>query len=234
MTKNHIIGNSRIVVSNQQGVHPDLAITVEKHAAESYQRPIAEYAQEILYQIKQKHQQIGGQLILDSGCGTGLSTYNLAKLYPADLVVGIDQSDHRLAKDKSAIAEQISTDNVLFFRANLVDLCLLMEQEQWQIDRHFLFYPNPWPKKKHLQRRWHGHPIFPSLLNISQAIELRSNWKTYVEEFALAVEQLTKIKQPVTELDFIAEPITPFEKKYQNSGQGLYRYQVELKSEQTK
>ena len=156
-------------------------------------------------------------MVLDSGCGTGVSTVKLAEQFPNDLIVGIDQSDYRLSKSKNK-------KNVLFFRANLIDIWSLMEKNNCKVDQHYLLYPNPWPKKKHLQRRWHGHPIFPALLKLGGKLELRSNWKTYVDEFAKAVEIITGDSRPVEPVK-LSEAITPFEKKYQDSGQDLYRYQ---------
>ena len=102
-----------------------------------------------------------------------------------------------------------------------------MEKNNWKLDQHYLLYPNPWPKKKHLQRRWHGHPVFPTLIKLGGKLELRTNWKTYVDEFSKAVEIVTGNLNPVEE--FIpTERLTPFEEKYQVSGQGLYRYQISL------
>ena len=217
---NKFSGNSRSVTSNQEGIHPDLEAIVKRHLQTSYQRPIPEYANEILDQIEKKRQEIGGKLILDSGCGTGVSTIKLAEKFPDDLVVGIDQSEDRLSKSKEK-------NNVLFFRANLIDIWLLMGKNNWKINQHYLLYPNPWPKKKHLQRRWHGHPVFPTLIKLGGKLEIRSNWKTYVDEFAKAVEFVTGDLNPVEE--FIpTETLTPFEEKYQASGQSLYRYKAVL------
>lgn len=216
MPKNYS-GNSRSVTSNQEGIHPDLEVIVKRHLQNPYQKPISEYANDILDQIEKKRQEIGGKLILDSGCGTGVSTIKLAEQFPDDLIVGIDQSENRLSKSKEK-------NNVLFFRANLIDIWLLMEKNNWKIDQHYLLYPNPWPKKKHLQRRWHGHPVFPTLIKLGGKLELRSNWKTYVEEFSKAVEIITGDSRSVEEI-MPSESLTPFEKKYQDSGQGLYCYQ---------
>ena len=213
-------GNSRSVTSNQVGIHPDLEAIVKRHLQYPYQRPIPEYANEILDQIEKKRQETGGKLILDSGCGTGVSTIKLAERFPDDLVVGIDQSENRLSKRKEK-------NNALFFRVNLIDIWLLMEKNNWKIDQHYLLYPNPWPKKKHLQRRWHGHPVFPTLIKLGGKLELRSNWKTYVEEFARAVELVTGDLNFVEEFIPI-EMLTPFEEKYQASGQSLYNYQLSL------
>ena len=104
--------------------------------------------------------------------------------------------------------EQI-TDNGILVRAELVEFwrCLVEKQQQqqqqqrllrlqpqsssssWTIDKHYMFYPNPYPSKKRLNLRWYGHSSFPLLLQLAgHEMILRSNWKTYLQEFALSVE----------------------------------------------
>ena len=75
-------------------------------------------------------------------------------------------------------------------QANLIDFWRLSVQTEWRLQKHYLLYPNPWPKKKHLQRRWHGHPVFPSILELGGELELRTNWKIYADEFNQAVNLL--------------------------------------------
>ncbi len=215
---------SRIVSSNQDGIHPDLEEVVKRHLNSTFQKPIPEYTYQVLDQIEKNLTQTSGKLILDSGCGTGVSSLNLAEQFPNDLIVGIDQSIVRLNKKKS------EKENVLFFRANLIDVWSLMQKQGLKIDQHFLFYPNPWPKKKHLQRRWHGHPIFPDLLQISKRLELRTNWKIYADEFSKAIEIATTNKNAVEEIsttDPNFKPMSPFEKKYLASEQKVYFYRAD-------
>ena len=57
--------------------------------------------------------------------------------------------------------------------------------------KHYILYPNPWPKAKHVQRRWHGSAVFPQIIAVGQEIILRSNWLLYLEEFQLAAEVLS-------------------------------------------
>lgn len=52
------------------------------------------------------------------------------------------------------------------------------------------------PKIGHLSRRWHGHPVFPAMLELGGVLECRSNWKIYVlNEFCFAVERLTAVRR---------------------------------------
>lgn len=119
-------------------------------------------------------------------------------------------------------------DNALLLRADLVDFWRLARAADWRLARHYLLYPNPYPKSAHLKKRWHGHPVFPALLALGGELELRSNWSIYVEEFALAVALLRgregEISPHVPNDGFL----TPFEQKYFESGQRLWRYRIDL------
>ncbi|MFP4263935.1 MAG: SAM-dependent methyltransferase, partial [Halomonas sp.] len=94
--------------------------------------------------------------------------------------------------------------------------------------RHYLLYPNPYPKAAHLKLRWHGHPVLPFILALGGRLELRSNWRLYLEEFALGVAQATGVVGEVESLDPAGEYLTPFEQKYHASGQALWRLVVTL------
>lgn len=78
--------------------------------------------------------------------------------------------------------------NLLLLRADLVDLWILASRDSaWQVREHSILYPNPYPKRSQLRSRWHGHSVFPVLLGLGGRITLRSNWKSYLDEFCLAV-----------------------------------------------
>ena len=57
----------------------------------------------------------------------------------------------------------------------------------WKVRTHYLLYPNPYPKAKQMKSRWYGHPSFPLILQLGGDILVRSNWETYLNEFAQAV-----------------------------------------------
>ncbi|RLA00011.1 MAG: SAM-dependent methyltransferase [Gammaproteobacteria bacterium] len=215
--------SSRKIISNQQGPHPDLEALVTKHLTNSFNKPIADFNRAAFETANRLYLQHQKGFILDSGCGVGESTYHLAKQFPDSLVMGVDQSAHRLNSN----SDWTMPDNGLLIRADLVDFWRLAAGANWQLWRHFLLYPNPWPKKKHLQRRWHGHPVFPVLKNLGGALELRTNWKLYAEEFGMSLKLMTNQPQQL-EIWQPGTPITPFERKYQASGQSLYRLRTDF------
>jgi tRNA (guanine-N7-)-methyltransferase len=106
----------------------------------------------------------GAPLILDSCCGVGESSRLLARAFPNHYVIGVDQSASRLARGGGRAAE--CPANLDLVRADVVDYWRLLHEAGVRLDRHYLLYPNPWPKIGHLSRRWHGHPVFPTLLEL--------------------------------------------------------------------
>ena len=218
-------GNSRFISSAQTGVHPDLEKLVRRHLAHPFQKPIADYNREAfaLAMAAREQWQPGAPLILDAGCGVGWSTQCLAETYPDHFVFGVDQSVDRINRGKPLPMSA----NALLVRADLVDFWRLLAENDIRLARHYNLYPNPWPKIGHLARRWHGHAVFPTWLALGGELECRSNWRIYIEETAQALTLMTG--QAVgCEAWQTASPMTPFEKKYQESGHELWRCRVSL------
>lgn len=217
--------NSRIPTSAQQEVHAQLRRRLQRHFSVPFRKPfspcnIAAFAT-CLAGWDQR-----APLILDAGCGVGHSTIELARRYPDHWVIGADQSAERLARRKP-YPTSLLPDNLVFVRADLVDLWRLFHQAELRLARHYVLYPNPWPKIGHVGRRWHGHPVFPYIPALGGVLECRSNWRVYVEEFALALTLATG-SAIACEPYPAALALTPFERKYRDSGQLLYRVVCDL------
>ncbi len=193
------------IVTSQQGIHPDLESIVKKRQIAPYQRPISDIQRLSFQQAKAWIK--SGPIILDAGCGLGRSTELLAKKFPNHQVIGIDKSIHRLKQTPEP------GKNFTYIRSNLIDFWQLASQENWQIDYHYILYPNPWPKKNQVRRRWQGHPIFPCLLRLGNTTIVRSNWLLYLEEFAAGARLLGYNVIGLKEM-MRSEPLTHFEQKY--------------------
>lgn len=215
---------SKTIASTQEGIHNNLQETVEKHLKHRFNRPIAKHNYEAFLQAHECWH-IHGQpkVILDSACGTAESTHYLASQFPDHLVVGIDQSEKRLSNSHN----RNTPENCLLLRCECIDFWQLAEKECWQFEKHFLLYPNPWPKPQHLKRRWHGHPAFSNLLNISKKIELRTNWKIYADEFLQALS-IAKIYDAALQEYKPEQTITAFERKYTLSQHTLWQIKATI------
>ncbi|WP_445011428.1 tRNA (guanine(46)-N(7))-methyltransferase TrmB [Vreelandella stevensii] len=214
---------SRSVTSNQPGPHQDVVRRVERAQAHPLRKPIAEHTRLAFEQADLWRRQHAAPLIIDAGCGVGLSTRRLAQRFPDHCVIGVDRSADRLGRDHGELP-----GNALLVRADLVDFWRLAQAAQWAPVRHYLLYPNPYPKSAHLKMRWHGHPVFPTLLALGGRLELRSNWDLYVEEFAQAVQVVTGREAAVAQVTPNGDYLTPFEAKYDQSGQALWRLTIDL------
>ncbi len=212
-------GNSRPVHSNQPGMHTQLPAVLRRHLDNPYRRPPAEHSRRAYAQLAANLARQARPLVLDAFCGTGQSTALLARRHPRHLVVGIDRSAHRLARHAGERA-----DNYLLLQAEVEDIWALLLADGLRVEHHYLLYPNPWPKGKHLMRRVHGHPAFSRLLNLGGTVELRSNWQLYVEEFGLAMH-LAGRRGVVAQLAS-DPPLTLFESKYRDSGHSLWYYRA--------
>jgi tRNA G46 methylase TrmB len=79
--------------------------------------------------------------------------------------------------------------NVILVRAELMHFWRLWLQHGYTAERHYMLYPNPYPKASRLKQRWYAHSAWPLLLQVSggRPLIVRSNWRQYLDEFAQAV-----------------------------------------------
>lgn len=241
------MSGARAVTTNQPDIYDKLEEVVRKYASTEYLRPIADHtriafaeAEKFVlnfYESAGNERDIAGhaayKVILDSGCGTGESTLNIAIANPDVPVIGIDKSAARLTKAGTA------PRNAFLVRAELLDFWRLalgkVKAGQWHIPYHALYYPNPWPKQSEATRRFHLHPIFPTLLQLGDTLELRTNWEIYAREFAEAARVSREIPSQagddntgtIAREPFEPErPITAFERKYKEARQQLWRVTI--------
>jgi len=219
----------REITSNQLGVHDDLNEIVNKYKLSAFKKPIAEHTQRSFYEVLAWLDNWEGDVIIDACCGVGESSIVLGQQNPNAKVIGIDKSVARLDKHhhykhNKEKAKQSTLNNVAVFQADLNDFWRLLADylpsAKWTVSQQCLFYPNPYPKKAQVQKRWHASPTFVALLACCKTIQVRSNWLIYLQEFAQALA-IYGIQSEITELN--DEAITPFERKYKDSGQQCWK-----------
>jgi len=209
-----VVGNSRAITTNQQGVHEKLDDLVIKYQKSVNQRPIGEHTQVAFEEACNWIADFDGDIILDSCCGVGESTATIARLNPECRIIGIDKSEQRIDKHSHYAVHQ---DNYRVIRADVNDFWRLVRQANWKVSQHYLLYPNPYPKKTQVQKRWHGSAAMVDLMAITPNIEVRSNWLVYLMEFAKAAQHYG-VTADLAEITS-HEAMTPFERKYRASGQ---------------
>lgn len=219
MKDTHAPGNSRQITSNQTGPSDKVVELVQRHLKSPSKKPFNQHTAEAFETVHNWITQQGDKpIIIDACCGVGESTALIAQKHPDCSVVGVDKSALRTEKHSHY---QVESNNYMIVRADLNDFWRLAKNAGWSLYKHFLLYPNPYPKSAHVQRRWHGSAAFSDIIALSGQLEVRSNWKIYIEEFAIA---LTTAGYPSEISLYESEsPETPFERKYWASGQQSWR-----------
>lgn len=209
--------DSAPVTSRQTQPHPSLEAVVLKHRDAPWKKPIADHSKRAWDEVRGVVEAWGGPLILDTGCGTGMSTRRLAARNPEALVLGVDKSVDRLSRGGPV------GPNARLVRADLEDFWRLCAEAGWRFSQQCFFYPNPWPKPEQRLRRWAFHPVLPAALACGGVWEVRTNWDVYALEFAQAFGILTGTT-PQVERWSPSDPDSLFEKKYRESGHALWRW----------
>lgn len=225
MSEDILVGDSKAIITNQDGIHEKLDEVVSKHLTHPFKKPYQVHTEKAFKEMDALvraflSEKPKGDIILDACCGVGQSSRILAEQNPEALIIGVDKSAHRINRNVEGFTEEDGyiAQNYHLVRADLNDFYRLVKAAEWPVSKHYILYPNPWPKSKHLQRRWHGSAVFPQMTSIGKEIVLRSNWPLYLQEFRQAAKQVSLFGD-ITELTVTEQPLTPFEAKYQASGQ---------------
>jgi tRNA G46 methylase TrmB len=214
---------SRTITTNQEGIHQNLHKVVNRQLASTSHKPLSAHTEQAFQQAIKWLGDWHGELILDSCCGVGESTVNIAQAHPNARVIGIDKSALRTNKHQAYAS---TLQNYLVLRADLNDFLRLLVLHEKKLTKHYLLYPNPYPKSAHLQRRWYATAALKDILKLGGILEVRSNWQLYILEFSAALA-IAKVDSGVTvyERD---KAITPFERKYWQSGQSSWQLLANL------
>lgn len=214
---------SRKITTNQEGIHKNLQKVVSRQLASSSQKPLSAHTEQAFQQAINWLGDWQGELILDSCCGVGESTVNIAQAHPHARVIGIDKSALRTNKHQAYAS---NVQNYLVLRADLNDFLTLLVLNEKKLTKHYLLYPNPYPKSAHLQRRWYATAALKDMLKLGGVLEVRSNWQLYIQEFSVALA-IAKVDSEVG-VYVRDKAITPFERKYWQSGQSSWQLLANL------
>jgi len=157
------------------------------------------------------------KLVLEIGSGMGESTIEIAKAHPEADVIAVEVHGPGVGSLLNRIeAEQLA--NVRVVRHDAVEVLSHMIADGSLAAIH-LFFPDPWPKKRHHKRRL-VQPAFAALaarkLAPGGALHAATDWPDYAEQMA---EILSKepLLQPAAS-GFAAMPRTKFEARGRRLG----------------
>jgi len=164
---------------------------------------------------------------LEIGFGTGEALLDMARKNPQNDYIGIDvyvQGIFRVLKQIDAE----NLDNVRLFQADAVDVlenCLISNS----LDAVYLFFPDPWPKKRHHKRRLVQAEFVDLIANRLKSdgyFYLATDWQNYAEQMLAVLESNTHFINTAGAGNFSSRPnlrpSTKFERRGQNLGHKVW------------
>lgn len=160
--------------------------------------------------------------VLEIGFGMGQSLVTLALLRPEINFIGIEVHSPGVGSLLRAIEEN-NIQNIRIYREDAVDVlnqCIVNES----LDIVQVFFPDPWPKRKHSKRRLIQTSFVEIIyhkLKEKGFLHLATDWQDYAEHMSRVLSQHTGFKcvADATILkEFISRPATKFEKRGEQLG----------------
>lgn len=178
------------------------------------------------------------------GMGKGRFISEMSKKYPDVNFIGVDMYDEliRKASEKAKIAHEIHTEEESESAANIPNLKLMLFNiehieeafAEGELERVYLNFSDPWPKKKHARRRL-THPGFVAkyqqILNANGEIHLKTDSQSLFE-FSLNSFADMGLRMRNISLNLHAEGFHPdhvmteYETKFATKGMNIHRCEV--------
>ncbi len=108
-----------------------------------------------------RHFQASGRIEVDVGCGKGSFLLARAAAHPGTCFLGIDRMLRRIRKIRNKVVHR-KLENVRVMRIDAYyALAYLMPPDT--VDAYYIFFPDPWPKKRHVEHRFFNPPFKDAL-----------------------------------------------------------------------
>jgi tRNA (guanine-N7-)-methyltransferase len=164
---------------------------------------------------------------LEIGFGNGESLVTLAQAHPDRDYLGVEV--HRPGVGHLMLrAEELRLSNV---RAICRDAVEVLQQciVPGALDEVLLYFPDPWPKKRHHKRRI-VQPAFVALvasrLRPGGVLRMATDWQPYAEHMLEVAAGCSTLRNAAATGDYVprpdSRPVTRFERRGQRLGHGVW------------
>lgn len=166
-------------------------------------------------------------VVLEIGFGMGQSLCELAQQNPHNNYLGIEVHRPGVGSLLTYLDEHQIT-NVRIMIADAKDILERYISPQ-SLDAVLLFFPDPWPKKRHQKRRLVQASFVDcvaSRLKEGGYFHMATDWEHYAQQMLAVASQCEALDNKAGPGSFIARPIsrplTKFEKRGQKLGHGVW------------
>jgi tRNA (guanine-N7-)-methyltransferase len=161
-------------------------------------------------------------LVLDLGCGNGVFLAGLAAVQPGWNVLGIEKKDYRVRQARRRAAD---LPNVRVVNGEVSDVLAAMPEQS--VERVYLLFSDPWPKRRHAVRRL-VQPEFVALLAARLIADGTFFFASDSGEYADWAEDVFRAgRWNVSPWYLPADwPPTEFEQRFVSAGVSIRRFQA--------
>ena len=169
-----------------------------------------------------------GPITLEIGFGMGASLAEMARLHPDMNFIGVEVHQPGVGALLALLQEQHIT-NVRIISADVIHVLTDMIPDAF-LDRVLIFFPDPWPKKRHHKRRLIQSAFIELLqkkLKAGALLHMATDWANYAEHMRIVMASANQFSPLPPEADARLE--TKFERRGLKLGHGiadlLYQFQ---------
>jgi tRNA (guanine-N7-)-methyltransferase len=164
---------------------------------------------------------------LEIGFGMGDSILDMARRHPERDHLGVEVHRPGVGRLLRALAEE-DIGNVRIVSADAVQVLMHMIPDA-ALDAVYLFFPDPWPKKRHHKRRI-VQPEFVELiahrLKPGGMFHLATDWEEYARHMLAVLEQSPSFTNSAGACHYAPRPeyrvLTKFERRGERLGHGVW------------
>lgn len=166
-------------------------------------------------------------VIIEIGFGMGTATWQIASQHPDINYIGIEVHGPGVGTLLMQIKEH-NISNLKIAQHDAIEVIKMMVPDNAIAGFH-IFFPDPWPKKRHHKRRIVQTKFIQLLtqkLTTNGYIHLATDWQEYAQWMMDILSQNGELKNSVTNEHFAQtqnlRPITKFEQRGINLGHGIW------------
>ena len=164
---------------------------------------------------------------LEIGFGMGEALIEMAHTHPEWDYLGVDVHWPGIGSLLMKV-QAMQLLNVRVLCGDIVDI-LQHNLVSQSLDAIYLFFPDPWPKKRHHKRRL-VQPFFIHLLtekmNPGGLLHLATDWQDYADQMLQVLEKVPVLTNSIGKGCFaprpLSRPMTKFEQRGQRLGHGVW------------
>lgn len=166
-------------------------------------------------------------VVLEIGFGMGQSFIDMARADPASNYLGVEVHPPGVGACLKLI-EQYQLDNVRVVRCDAIDV-LRRGFKPASLQVIQIFFPDPWPKKRHHKRRLINAEfirLISPLIKSGGHIRLATDWEEYAQEMLEILSAAEEFENTASSGGFIPRPdwrpLTKFESRGTRLGHGIW------------